>query len=113
MQRGSESDNEPNKVEASSNLKQNVVSAFGFPDHLKSALHAWIDSVESRMSGGTDSTKSTGDDFQNMIDSVSKLEKRIAAVESALSDLHSALSSSPAPVGVQKAVADIDPVSKS
>ncbi|MDE2426237.1 MAG: hypothetical protein KGO96_10075 [Elusimicrobia bacterium] len=31
--------------------KQNIAGAFGMPDHLRDALHAWIDSVEERLDG--------------------------------------------------------------
>lgn len=39
---------------------------------------------------------------------LSEVEARLGALEKAVADLHAALSDSPAPVGVQKAVADVE-----
>lgn len=41
---------------------------------------------------------------------VEALEKRVAAIENAIAELHAALSESPSPKAVQQAVADIGPL---
>jgi hypothetical protein len=35
--------------ETAERLRANVASAYGMPDHLRDALHAWVESVEERL----------------------------------------------------------------
>lgn len=79
--------------EHAENLRHNLSMAFNFPPHLHDALRAWVDSVEERLTGG--SQRET-------------LSDRVAAVETAVADLHAALSDKMAPVGVRRAVADVE-----
>lgn len=51
----------PDIHETAESLKMHISNAFGLPDHVKSAWHAWIDSIEERLGTRADPEESEHD----------------------------------------------------
>ena len=107
--------------EPSEDLRRHISNAYGMPDHLKESLQAWIVSVEERLHAGLSDGVVTFSDLHTALQAtasghvVADTLTRLAAVETAVADLrsivgdlHAALSSSPSPATVQRAVADVE-----
>lgn len=97
----------------STNLKRNLSRAFDLPNHVAHALATWVDHIEEALAGSE--THRAPDEGKNddvdgdFIDRLDALELRLAGIERTVAEIHAALSSSPAPATVQRAMADVDP----
>ena len=89
--------------EPSDDLHRHISNAYGMPDHLKEAFQAWVASVEARLHVAAGHVAAVPDENH-----IATVLSRLAAVETAVADLHAALSSSPSPATVQRAVADVE-----
>ena len=70
-------ENEEAGVDPAVALRHSVVSTYGMAEHLRDALHDWIDSVEKRLSAVGTSTCDDG--VASLVERVSALENAVGA----------------------------------
>jgi len=90
-------ENEEIDVDPAVALRRSVASTYGMAEHLRDALHDWIDSVEERLSAVGTSTRDDG--TAGLVERVSVLENAVGAAGPVVATLIERIA------GLEKAIA--------